>query len=247
MHMNHEYAQEKASHSTRNAVTPMHDCLILDNNSLTDTEVQALDRPGRHRVTVFHDISELTQSTLTPDAILIGLQQFTALRENEPMVYLRLSRRSRIVVVLSSRELLDAAHILAFADAWVFEDINVDRINELLDLGLEGHCLMPKQFLSRLGVDEIRLTLLPRLSEPEFETLRLLGQGLNNRTIANQLDLSEAVIKSMVRSVLSKLHFRNRTEAGVFAARQQGALQSAREGMVPPHMHAAPAHRTGTS
>ncbi|HEY0835211.1 MAG TPA: LuxR C-terminal-related transcriptional regulator [Azospirillum sp.] len=224
----------------------MHVCLILDNSALTETVVQALERVGRHRVTVFHDISELTQSTLTPDAILIGLQQFTALRENEPMVYLRLSRRSRIVVVLSSRELLDAAHILAFADAWVFEDINVDRINELLDLGLEGHCLMPKQFLSRLGVDEIRLTLLPRLSDPEFETLRLLGQGLNNRTIANQLELSEAVIKSMVRSVLSKLHFRNRTEAGVFAARQQGALQSARDGMVPPlappHHHA---HRAG--
>ncbi len=234
MHPTHEHAPEKASPSSRNAVSPMHVCLILDNNGLTDTVVQALEKAGRHRLTVFHTLSELTQSTLTPDAILIGLQQFTALRENEPMVYLRLSRRSRIVVVLSSRELLDAAHILAFADAWVFEDINVDRINELLDLGLEGHCLMPKQFLSRLGVDEIRLTLLPRLSAPEFQTLRLLGQGLNNRTIANGLELSEAVIKSMVRSVLSKLHFRNRTEAGVFAARQQGALQSARDGAVPP-------------
>ncbi|MBP2227447.1 DNA-binding NarL/FixJ family response regulator [Azospirillum agricola] len=243
MHTHHEYAHEKASNQTRNAVTPMHVCLILDNNALTETVVQALDRGGRHRVTVLHDITDLTQSALTPDAILIGLQQFTALRENEPMVYLRLSRRSRIVVVLSSRELLDAAHILAFADAWVFEDLNVDRINELLDLGLEGHCLMPKQFLSRLGVDEIRLSLLPRLSDPEYETLRLLGQGLNNRTIANALDLSEAVIKSMVRSVLSKLHFRNRTEAGVFAARQQGALQSARDGVVPPHMHAAQQQR----
>ncbi|BAI72356.1 transcriptional regulatory protein [Azospirillum sp. B510] len=239
MHPHHEYAHEKASHQTRNAVTPMHVCLILDNNALTETVVQQLDRGGRHRVTVLHDIGELTQSALTPDAILIGLQQFTALRENEPMVYLRLSRRSRIVVVLSSRELLDAAHILAFADAWVFEDLNVDRINELLDLGLEGHCLMPKQFLSRLGVDEIRLTLLPRLSDPEFETLRLLGEGMNNRTIANALDLSEAVIKSMVRSVLSKLHFRNRTEAGVFAARQQGALEQARTGITPPHVQAA--------
>ncbi|MFP5517727.1 MAG: response regulator transcription factor [Alphaproteobacteria bacterium] len=245
MHTHHEYAHEKASHQTRNAVTPMHVCLILDNNALTETVVQQLDRGGRHRVTVLHDIGELTQSALTPDAILIGLQQFTALRENEPMVYLRLSRRSRIVVVLSSRELLDAAHILAFADAWVFEDLNVDRINELLDLGLEGHCLMPKQFLSRLGVDEIRLTLLPRLSDPEFETLRLLGEGMNNRTIANALDLSEAVIKSMVRSVLSKLHFRNRTEAGVFAARQQGALEQARSGMTPPHMHAAATRRAG--
>jgi two-component system, NarL family, nitrate/nitrite response regulator NarL len=206
----------------------MHVCLILDNSTLSETIVPELERSNRHRVTIFHDINELTQSNLTPDAILIGLQQFTALRENEPMVYLRLSRRSRIVVVLSSRELLDAAHILAFADAWVFEDINVGRINELLELGLEGHCLMPKQFLSRLGVDEIRLTLLPRLSEQEFETLRLLGQGLNNRTIAGNLGLSEAIIKSMVRSVLSKLHFRNRTEAGVFAARQETALETAR-------------------
>jgi hypothetical protein len=32
----------------------------------------------------------------------------------------------------------------------------------------------------------------------------------------------------MVRSVLSKLHFRNRTEAGVFAARQQPSLEQAR-------------------
>lgn len=244
MQTHHQYAQEKASNQTRSAVSPMHVCLILDNNSLTETVVRSLEKAGRHRVTVLHDVGDLTQGALTPDAILIGLQQFTALRENEPMVYLRLSRRSRIVVVLSSRELLDAAHILAFADAWVFEDINVDRINELLDLGLEGHCLMPKQFLSRLGVDEIRLTLLPRLSEPEFETLRLLGQGLNNRTIATRLDLSEAVIKSMVRSVLSKLHFRNRTEAGVFAARQQDSLRPARDGLVPPHAQPVQ-HRAG--
>jgi DNA-binding NarL/FixJ family response regulator len=207
----------------------MHVCLVLDDEDVASKLVGALDAANRHRITVLRDVSELNQSSLTPDAILIGVQQFSALRENEPMTYLRLSRRSRIIVVLSSRELLDAAHILAFADAWVFQDINADRINELIDLGLEGHCLMPKQFLSRLGVDEIRLSLLPRLSDLEYETLRLLGQGLNNRTIADRLDLSEAVVKSMVRSVLSKLHFRNRTEAGVFAARQQPALEGSRK------------------
>lgn len=210
------------------AVRFMHVCLVLDHSAATDQIVQTLEQAGRHRITVFHGLSDLTQSTVTPDAILIGLQQFTTLRENEPMVYLRLSRRSRIVVVLSSRELLDAANILAFADAWIFEDLNAERINELLDLGLEGHCLLPAQFLSRIGVDEIRLGLLPRLSDGEFETLRLLGLGLNNRTIAARLDFSEAIIKSIVRSVLSKLHFRNRTEAGVFAARQTAALLAAR-------------------
>jgi hypothetical protein len=165
MHVPSERAMEKKPVQTRNAVTPMHVCLVLDEDEITDTLVSALEEAGRHRISVFNDITELYQSSLTPDAILIGVQHFATLRENEPMVYLRLSRRSRIVVVLSSRELLDAAHILAFADAWVFQDINVDRINELIDLGLEGHCLMPKQFLSRLGVDEIRLTLLPRLTD----------------------------------------------------------------------------------
>jgi DNA-binding NarL/FixJ family response regulator len=228
MHVQNDPTIKEKPMPRLDTVTPMHVCLVLNEDEITDTLVAALERAGRHRITVFHDISELNQSSATPDAILIGVQQFAALRENEPMVYLRLSRRSRIVVVLSSRELLDAAHILAFADAWVFQDINADRINELIDLGLEGHCLLPKQFLSRLGVDEIRLTLLPRLSDVEYETLLLLGQGLNNRTIADRLDLSEAVIKSMVRSVLSKLHFRNRTEAGVFAARQQLSLELAR-------------------
>jgi DNA-binding NarL/FixJ family response regulator len=93
---------------------------------------------------------------------------------------------------------------------------------------LEGHCLVPSQFLSRLGIDEIRLTLIVELGTNEFETLRYLGQGLNNRTIGERLHLSEAVVKSIVRSVLSKLHFRNRTEAGVFAARQQGVLAAVR-------------------
>lgn len=209
------------------APSAIHVSLVLPDDAV-EPLLATLETSPRHRVASYPSVTQLYQSNATPDVILIRLQDFMALRENDPVVYLRLSRKSRIVIILNSRELLDAAHVLAFADAWVFEDINAERINELIDLGLEGHCLMPRQFLSRLGVDEIRLTLLPRLSAVEFETLLLLGQGLNNRTIADRLRLSEAVIKSMVRSVLSKLHFRNRTEAGVFAARQQPSLAASR-------------------
>lgn len=230
MEAHSDRSTESATRARRGKVNTMHVCLVPGDEVVGSQLLAALDREGRHRVTVCHDIGELSQASGTPDVILIDVQQFAALRENEPMVYLRLSRRSRIVVILSSRELLDAAHILAFADAWVFEDINLNRVSELIDLGVEGHCILPKQFLSRMGVDEIRLTLLPRLTEVEFRCLQLLGQGLNNRTIAEQLNLSEAVVKSMVRSVLAKLHFRNRTEAGVFAARQQQALPLARQG-----------------
>lgn len=229
MDAQNDRSTDSASKARRGKVSAMQVCLVPGDEVVASQLLASLDKEGRHRVTVCRDISELSQATATPDVILIDVQQFAALRENEPMVYLRLSRRSRIIVILSSRELLDAAHILAFADAWVFEDINLSRVNELIDLGVEGHCILPKQFLSRMGVDEIRLTLLPRLTDVEFRCLQLLGQGLNNRTIAERLGLSEAVVKSMVRSVLAKLHFRNRTEAGVFAARQQHALPGARQ------------------
>jgi len=202
--------------------------LVVEEDSVARQLATALERSGRHRLSIFHDVAALQQSSAAPDAVVISLSQFAALRENEPMAYLRLSRKSRILVVLASRELLDAAQLLAFADAWMFADLNADLAPDLIDLGLEGHCLVPPQFLSRMGVDEIRLALLPRLTDAEFATLKFLGRGLNNRTIAEELGLSEAVVKSIVRSVLSKLHFRNRTEAGVFAARQEGALDDAR-------------------
>jgi DNA-binding NarL/FixJ family response regulator len=239
MDAHQDRASEQANKARRGKVSTMHVVLVPGDEIVAGQMLAAFEKAGRHRVTVCHDVSDLSQTATTPDVILIDVQQFAALRENEPMVYLRLSRRSRIIVILSSRELLDASHILAFADAWVFEDINLSRVSELIELGLEGHCILPKQFLSRMGVDEIRLSLLPRLTDVEFRCLQLLGQGLNNRTIAEKLNLSEAVIKSMVRSVLAKLHFRNRTEAGVFAARQQHALLPARQGESRPSMDEA--------
>jgi DNA-binding NarL/FixJ family response regulator len=220
---------EKATPSQRPAtIRNVQVGLVIEDESVAAPLVQAIESRNRHKLSVYPDVSALQNSAAAPDAILISLDQFVQLRESAPMAYLRLSRRSRIVVVLESRELLDAAPMLTFADAWLFADLNANLAPELIDLGLEGHCLVPSQFLSRLGIDEIRLTLIVELGTNEFETLRYLGQGLNNRTIGERLHLSEAVVKSIVRSVLSKLHFRNRTEAGVFAARQQGALAAVR-------------------
>jgi len=219
---------DKASASARQQGRPVQVGLVLEDGAPSGGVARALEGAGRFRVSSFPEVASLQSSSSSPDAVLVGLGQFLQLRENEPMAYLRLSRRARIVVVLESRELLDAAQSLAFADAWLFADLNARLAPEVVELGLEGHCLVPEQFLSRVGVDGIRMALVPRLTDPEYRTLRFLGQGLNNRAIGERLDLSEAVVKSIVRSVLSKLHFRNRTEAGVFAARQSDGLDDAR-------------------
>jgi two-component system, NarL family, response regulator LiaR len=58
---------------------------------------------------------------------------------------------------------------------------------------------------------------VPTLSEREREVLALLGHGLSNRAIADELYLSVDTVKTHVRKVFSKLGVENRTQAALIA------------------------------
>lgn len=67
--------------------------------------------------------------------------------------------------------------------------------------------------------------MLGHLSPAEMRILQSLGNGASNRTISEAVGQSEAIVKSLVRSLMVKLHFRNRTEAGVFAFRARADIE----------------------
>jgi two-component system nitrate/nitrite response regulator NarL len=56
-----------------------------------------------------------------------------------------------------------------------------------------------------------------RLTTREQQIVDLLGNGLSNQEIAEELDLTESTIKHYMTRILQKLGFRNRTEAAIFA------------------------------
>ena len=60
---------------------------------------------------------------------------------------------------------------------------------------------------------------LADLSEREQDILRLVGRGLDNGEIAEQLHLSKGTVQNYVSTVLAKLDVTNRTQAAVIAMR----------------------------
>lgn len=62
---------------------------------------------------------------------------------------------------------------------------------------------------------------LEELIERERQVLELVGRGLTNREIGEQLYLAEKTIKHYMTNVLQKLHVRSRVEAALLAQRQE--------------------------
>ena len=61
--------------------------------------------------------------------------------------------------------------------------------------------------------------LADNLSDRERDVLRLLGKGMSNSDIAEQLFLSEGTIRNYVSAILAKLQVGDRTQAAVLAVK----------------------------
>jgi DNA-binding NarL/FixJ family response regulator len=74
------------------------------------------------------------------------------------------------------------------------------------------------------------------LTEREQQILELIAQGLDNRTIARQLDLAEKTVRNQVSTVLAKLSVSHRAEA-IVRARSAGYGYESAEAAVAKREH----------
>ncbi|CAH1202732.1 Transcriptional regulatory protein LnrK [Paenibacillus plantiphilus] len=76
-----------------------------------------------------------------------------------------------------------------------------------------------KKAKSTTNQHEAELLRYKKLTDREQEVLKLLGMGCNNREIADKLFISEGTAKLHVSNIISKMDFRDRTQAAIFAVR----------------------------
>lgn len=110
----------------------------------------------------------------------------------------------------------------------------VDAVISILHLLVSGECHISNDVVKMLLEDQAANTTAPPnnaatdidiLTAREVEVLALLSEGAPNKTIANDLDLSQSTVKLHIHHIIVKLGVRNRTEAAVAYLSAQMASQ----------------------
>lgn len=117
--------------------------------------------------------------------------------------------------------------VQAGASGYLLKSSSFDELAEAIRAVSRGQSMISPVMASTL-LDELRRANDPdpeavrrrRLSDRELEVLRLVARGMNNRDVARRLEISENTVKNHMRSILEKLKLRSRTEAAMYAVRE---------------------------
>ena len=115
--------------------------------------------------------------------------------------------------------------IVAGASGYVLKQVRgTELLAAIRRVAAGEHLLDPAvtgRVMKRLSNPASQDPRLASLTGREREVLDLIGQGLTNRQIGEQMFLAEKTVKNYVSGLLAKLGMERRTEAAVFVARHE--------------------------
>ncbi len=185
-------------------------------DSLDDIEVvgEAVDGEAAVRLAV----------TEEPDVLLLDLKM-PKLDGIGVISRLRSRGASTRILVLTSftaqQEVIPA--IQAGADGYLLKDADPSDLEQAIRAVFRGDPLLAPEaaaaVMAAVSGQTADLPELDRLTPREREVLAGLGRGLSNRSLAEELFISEKTIKTHVSSILMKLGLTDRVQAALFAVR----------------------------
>jgi DNA-binding NarL/FixJ family response regulator len=126
-----------------------------------------------------------------------------------------------LIVVVSAEETpsLIVKALQLGASAFIPKSTSLELINEAVSDVLNGNEWLPEK-LTHLGehasIDgNDTLQRIEQLTPHQLKVLRMMADGLLNKQIAYELDISESTVKQHASACLRKLNVNNRTQAGV--------------------------------
>lgn len=164
---------------------------------------------------------------LQPDVILMDLQMpggggLSAIRQ---IVQTSPHIRILVVTMFEDDDSVFAA-MRAGARGYILKDMNDEEITRAILAVGHGEAIFSPAIAQRMmnffsTRSALPPDIFPELTESERNVLRLMAQGANNETIAQQLALSTKTVRNYVSNIFSKLQVADRAQA-IVKARDAG-------------------------
>ena len=173
-----------------------------------------------HETAAVNELYERLEKGPEPDLVLLdlnlpGASGFSAL------VHVRSQYPSLPIIVVSAHEEVSIIQraIAHGAMGYIPKSAHPSHIGEAIRQVLEGDIWLPPNLPANLSFDpraaeETALAeRIQSLTPQQFRVLMMVAEGLLNKQIAYELEVSEATIKAHVTAIFRKLGVQNRTQA----------------------------------
>ncbi|MEX3611418.1 response regulator transcription factor [Rothia sp. LK2588] len=167
---------------------------------------------------------------LAPDVVLMDVRM--PVMDGIEATRLITSETDSKVIILTTFDLDEYAFsgLQAGASAFMLKDAEPEELVRAVQVVSEGESIVAPRVTARLVEEYVKSAGQQKHSETniyaqkvelltprEQDTAKAIAEGLSNAEIAQQFFVSETTVKTHVRSILSKLHLRDRVQVVVFA------------------------------
>ena len=191
--------------------------LAIGDDDMAQSVEAVLDLTQTYRARRFS--RQEVKSGIWPDGDFLAIvASAPALRSHRRAIEDRPEHASPIIVILKSSELSLNRDNILYSDSFVLYDHHIGRLPSLIRICGHKLAIMPDVADIVPGKINRKISILHNLPNRERLVLAELSRGIGNRQIADHLNLTVSRVKDYVRNILGQLGFRNRTDAGVFAA-----------------------------
>lgn len=162
---------------------------------------------------------------LQPDVILMDLAM-PRLDGLEATRHITTHQPGARILVLTSFNSDDKVFpsLRAGAQGYLLKDSGPEDLVEAIHQVYRGesslHPSIARKVLRELAAPQDQATGSTLLTDREKEVLQLVARGQSNRSIAEQLAISEATVRTHVSNILAKLNLDSRTQAVLYALRE---------------------------
>lgn len=163
---------------------------------------------------------------LAPDVVLMdifmptmnGVEATAIMVRNHPWIKV-------MMLTISDKEEDLYSAIKAGASGYLLKNVRPAELVDAINQVVQGGAIITPNLAPRL-LDELREERADAgsasptaLTTRERDVLELVSAGLSNREIAAKLFVSENTVKTHLRNIMDKYHFKNRAQAAAYIAR----------------------------